>query len=87
MNIKKSKIRKILIILAIFVMNWLGFMNAIYATSMDSANLYAIGDCGELLKYKGVVVKVSYVQYSYNGVDYPAYCLDKTKPRCRNTKL
>lgn len=80
MKKKKSKIKKVLIILAIFIMNGLGFMNAVYATSMDSANLYAIADCGQLLKYKGVVVKVSYVQYSYNGVDYPAYCLDKTKP-------
>lgn len=87
MNQKKGKIKKLLIILAIFIMNGLGFMNAVYATSMDSANLYAIGDCGQLLKYKGIVVKVSYVQYSYNGVDYPAYCLDKTKPRSRNTKL
>lgn len=84
---QKGKIKKLLIILAIFIMNGLGFMNAVYATSMDSANLYAIGDCGQLLKYKGVVVKVSYVQYSYNGVDYPAYCLDKTKPRSRDTKL
>lgn len=87
MNKKKGKIKKLLIILAIFAINGLGFMNAVYATSMDSANLYAIADCGQLLKYKGVVVKVSYVQYSYNGVDYPAYCLDKTKPRSRDTKL
>lgn len=77
----------LIILLAVFIMNGLGIMNTIYATSMDVANLYAIGECGELLKYKGVVVKVSYVQYSYNGVDYPAYCLDKTKPRSRNTKL
>lgn len=68
-------------------MNGLGFMNAVYATSMESANLYAIGDCGALLKYRGGVVKVSYVQYSNNGLDYPAYCMDKTKPRSRNRKL
>lgn len=61
-------------------MNGLGFMNAVYATSIESANLYAIGDCGQLLKYKGGVVKISYVQYSYNGVDYPAYCMNPNKP-------
>lgn len=72
--------KKILVILAIFIMNGLGFMNAVYATSISSANLYAIGDCGELLKYKGNVVKVSYVQYSNNGVDYPAYCMNPNKP-------
>ena len=43
-----------------------------------------VGDCGKLLKYKGVEVKVSYVQYTAEGVDYPAYCLDKTKPGAEN---
>ncbi len=80
MKKKKSKIKKLLIILAIFIMNGLGFMNAVYATSIESANLYSIGDCGQLLKYKGNVIKVSYVQYSYNGVDYPAYCMNPNKP-------
>ena len=87
MKKKKSKLKKIFIILTIFIMNGLGFMNAVYATSVNSADLYAVGDCGELLKYKGGVVKVSYVQYSHDGVDYPAYCMDKTKPRCRDTEL
>lgn len=79
--------KKIFVFLAIFIMNGLGFMNAVYATSINSANLYTTGDCGALLKYKGGVVKVSYVQYSDNGLDYPAYCMDKTKPRSRNRKL
>lgn len=72
--------KKILMILAIFIINGLGFMNAVYATSIQSANLYAVEDCGTLLKYKGAIVKVSYIQYSHNGVNYPAYCMDKTKP-------
>lgn len=72
--------KKILMILAVFIMNGLGFMNAVYATSIQSANLYAVQDCGTLLKYKGAIVKVSYIQYSDNGVNYPAYCMDKTKP-------
>lgn len=80
MKKKKRKIKKLLIIVAVLIMNGLGFMNAVYATSMESANLYCIGDCGSLLKYKGVVVKVSYVQYSHNGVDYPAYCMNPNKP-------
>lgn len=73
--------KKILLIVAIFIMNGLVFMNAVYANSINSANLYTTGDCGQLLKYKGVTVKTYYVQYSDNGVDYPAYCLDKTKLR------
>lgn len=68
-------------------MNGLSFMNSVYATSIDSANLYAVGECGKLLKYKGVVVLTNYIQYSKNGVEYPAYCMDKTKQRSRNTRL
>lgn len=79
--------KKLLVILTIFIINSLGFINAVYATSMESANLYVIGDCGQLLKYRGNVVTVNYVQYTHNGVNYPAYCLNKTKPRCRNKKL
>lgn len=80
MRKKKSKIKKLLFILAILFMNGLGFMNSVCATSyINSAHMYSAGDCGQLLKYKGVLVEAGYVQYTYNGVNYPAYCLDKTK--------
>lgn len=79
--------KKLVIIVAIFIINGLSFMNAVYATSIDTVNLYAVGECGKLLKYKGVVVLTNYIQYSKNGVEYPAYCMDKTKQRSRNTKL
>lgn len=78
---KKRKLKKLLILLSIFIMNGLGFMNAVYATSIDTANVYAIGDCGQLLKYRGGIVKVDYVQYTNNGISYPAYCMNKTKQR------
>jgi hypothetical protein len=55
-------------------------MNSVYAENINSANIYTIGDCGKLLTYKGIPVKVSYVQYMHDGIAYPAYCLDKTKP-------
>ena len=80
LNKTKNKIKTISIIIAIIIINFLGFINSVYAINLNSANIYCIGDCGQLLKYKGVTVKVSYVQYSNNGIDYPAYCLDKTKP-------
>ena len=35
---------------------------------------------GNLLKYKGTTVKVSYIVYENDGIQYPAYCMDKTKP-------
>lgn len=76
----KSIIKKIAIGISILVLNSLGFLNSVQASQISSANLYSIGDCGQLLKYKGSIVKVSYVEYIENGVNYPAYCLDKTKP-------
>ena len=76
----KSLIYKNIIILFVYILACLSFINSVYATTINSANIYSIGDCGALLKYKGVVVKVSYVQYINNGNEYPAYCLDKTKP-------
>lgn len=67
-------------IIAILTINGLGFMNSVYAApEINTAYMYSVGDCGQLLKYKGVIVKTDYVQYDYNGVSYPAYCLDKTK--------
>lgn len=67
-------------IITILIINGLGFMNSVYAApEINTAYMYSIGDCGQLLKYKGVIVKTDYVQYDYNGVSYPAYCLDKTK--------
>lgn len=49
------------------------------AANINSANIFSGGDCGSLLIYKGIVVKVDYAQYIQDGISYPAYCLDKTK--------
>lgn len=76
----KRNFSKVVLLISIFILNVLVFINSSYAASINSAYLYSIGDCGQLLKYRGSIVKVSYVQYDYNGMQYPAYCLDKTKP-------
>ena len=76
----KRIISKILIILSLMILNFMVFINSTTAVQLNSANIYAVKDCGSLLKYKGVVVKVTYVEYSNNGMNFPAYCLDKTKP-------
>ena len=78
-KIKKGA-KIICIVLAIIVLNFLNFTNSVIATNIDAANVYAAGDCGSLLKYKGITVKTTYIQYENDGKVYPAYCLDKTKP-------
>lgn len=75
-----NRIKKIGIALILLVFNILGMMNVVQADTINSANLYSIGDCGKLLTYKGVPIKVSYIEYTNNGIHYPAYCMDKTKP-------
>ena len=83
-----KKLKKLFIITGVvfitLVLQFCVFYNSVVATQLDSANIYMVGDCGSLLRYKGVEVKVSYVQYTYEGVNYPAYCLDKTKPGAEN---
>lgn len=80
----KTKIKKILkiaiIIIAILIMDLLNIANCVQASNINSANLYSAGDCGTLLKYKGIDVVVTYVKYDNEGISYPAYCLDKTLP-------
>lgn len=83
-NKRKNKfvniIKKIGVAIALLGLNIAGVYSIANAQTINSAYIYSIGDCGKLLTYKGVPVKVSYVEYTENGVHYPAYCMDKTKP-------
>ena len=72
--------KKILIVTLAIILNILTIANCVCAVNLNSANVYSTGDCGALLRYKGVEVIVSYVEYKENGVSHPAYCLDKTMP-------
>ena len=65
--IKIKKILKItLIIIAILVINFLIIANTVQAINLNTANIISGGDCGSLLKYRGIIVKVYYAQYEYN---------------------
>lgn len=78
-------IKMLIIASALLIFNILNFINIANAESINVANIYSIEDCGNLLTYKGGTVKVSYVQYIQDGVEYPAYCMDKTKPGAETT--
>ena len=67
-----GKIKYIFVLISLFsIFNILTFMNSVYAQNINSAYIYSAGDCGELLIYKGILVKSDYVQYDNNGVSYP----------------
>ena len=77
----KSIIKKFMIIISIFIFNILIIMNTSYAISKgQSISLLCYGNCGDLLKYKGEIVEINYVRYEAKLANYPAYCLDETKP-------
>ena len=78
-KIKKS-IKILCIVFVTIILNLLNFTNSVIATNIDEANVYAVGNCGSLLTYKGTTVITTYIEYENNGKKYPAYCLDKTKP-------
>lgn len=78
-NRNKYKIHRVIIAFLAITIASLSFINSVYATTINSAEIYDGGDCGSLLKYKGIIVKVTYAQYLHNGNEYPAYCMDKTK--------
>lgn len=83
---RKINIIKLIIVISIlFIIDLLSVINSVRAENLNSANIYSVGDCGNLLTYKGVIVKVSYVQYTKDNINYPAYCLDKTKPGAETT--
>lgn len=72
------------IIISFLILNILAIFNSVQAVDINSANIISGGDCGSLLTYRGIVVKTYYAQYTQNGVNYPAYCLDKTKQGVNN---
>lgn len=79
-----KKIKAMIHILTIFIIlvSMIGFfpkpVKAIqYA--IDEADLYSKGE-REDFSYKGVPVFVEFVVYKKNGVEYPAYCLNRNLP-------
>lgn len=70
--------------LLLLSLNYLCFRNSVNASEENIYNIYSIGECGSLLKYKGIEVKTYYAEYIKDGIAYPAYCLDKAKQGVKN---
>ena len=76
----KNIIRILLIITILFGAS-IGKMGMAYAaTPIDSAYLYEKSSYGNMLIYNGIEVLTTFVVYQKDGVEYPAYCLDKDMP-------
>lgn len=81
MNFKIKIIIALLITIIIITMNTVVILNSVRAANLEQitqVDLHYGGMCEQLLKYKGVIVKTTYVEYyGDNGINYPAYCMDK----------
>ena len=47
-------------------------------SNTSSVELYSLGEVPLLLRYAEIDQKTKYVFHKYNGVEYPAYCLNET---------
>ena len=82
-SILKKQNKRILSIV-LLIMTLLTQINVLsYATAINNAHLYAREKCGLHLQYlnqdtqKWMYVTTTYVTYNHNGVELPAYCLNK----------
>lgn len=81
MNLKQKVIISAMTMVSILITNFIMLTNCVKAASLTEIpqiELHSNRFCGQLLKYKGVIVKTAFVEYLYNDRTYPAYCLDKT---------
>ena len=77
----KKIILSILIIMLLMISVFTNINNASF--SIDSADIYYKANCEYLLKFRGSEIIVEYVLYNNNGVEYPAYCMEREKTRNR----
>lgn len=74
--------KKILITMSIVIIMVMlvGTTVSTAAIPISSADLYAKGQTEKLLKFNGMEVGTTIVKYLNNGVEYPAYCLNRELP-------
>lgn len=68
----------VIVTIMLLILNSLSLLNSVRAANLGNVRIYAEKDCGQLLKYKGIIVKTTYAEYHAKDGKYPAYCLDKT---------
>ena len=71
--------RKVISIVMSFII-LISTFNVSFAFEIADREVYSKGECERLLTYNGMKVITTYVVYNKGGVEYPAYCLDVTKP-------
>ena len=85
-NMIKVKGKKVIAMLLLILTLCSTFSGFSFATEISEANLQDKGDCGYHLQYWNAdkngwyYIITTFVTYQKNGVEYPAYCLNKEYP-------
>ena len=85
-NMIKVKGKKVIAMLLLFLTLCSTFSGFSFATEISEANLQNKGDCGYHLQYWNAekngwyYIITTFVTYQKDGVEYPAYCLNKEYP-------
>ena len=85
-NMIKVKEKKVIAMLLLILTLCSTFSGFSFATEISEANLQDKGDCGYHLQYWNAdkngwyYIITTFVTYQKNGVEYPAYCLNKEYP-------
>ena len=75
---KKIKNKIMILIIVLIILNGFVFTTISNgANAISSADLYSKGNFYNLLRYQGIHLESDFVVYKHNGVEYPAYCLQK----------
>ena len=82
----KIKSKKIVAVLMLLLTIFSSFSNIAFATTeISSAELHDGGECGRHLQYwhnnRWYFIITTFVTHEENGIEYPAYCLNRDVPR------
>lgn len=67
----------LVIMLVLIVLNTLFVTKNVKADNIKDYNLYSKDILLYCFKYKGVLIRAEYVVYNKDGIEYPAYCLNR----------
>lgn len=66
-----------IILISILILSTIFIINKSNATDINQAYLYSIGQYTDLLRYNNMNIQTTYVVYQKDGIEYPAYCMQK----------
>ena len=80
-----KKIKQKILVLALLFLSIFSTIYTSFAFEIGEKSLVSLGECERYLTYNGNPVKTTYIAMEKDGVMYPAYCLDVTKPGIETT--